>query len=217
MVAMRRLAVPLSLIALAGCASPGNRAEARVPAVMVPAVEIKRPDLTRRYELALISDDDELIIGNSSKAAMSFLPRPARAFDVRVLPQGMPAEFRAKGWETDTEGFAVVLYGDEVALAIRTLYKADTSTALEILERYQRRFRRHEPTFVGSRTSRYWFFQGEGHRLVICASSAARGDQTVTVALGTDNLMDAFRFSQVHAAKDGQRADRVFAERPQTP
>jgi hypothetical protein len=216
MTPMRGLALPLALIALAGCAGPAGRTEARVPSVAVPAVDVKPPDLTKRYELALVTEDDELILGNSSKAAMAFLPRPPKAFDVRVLPEGMPPGFRAKGWESDSEGFAVVLYGDEVALALRTLYKSDSQVADELVQRYSRRFRRYEPVFVGSRTTRYWFFQGEGHRLAICASTSAEGEQTVTVALGTDNLMDAFRFSKVHASKDGQRSDRQFSERAES-
>ncbi len=210
---MRSAAVAvLSLGFIVGCAGSSNRGDSVGPAIAVPAIAITEPDLSRRFDLALLNGDEELRLGDSAKAAATFLPRAPKAFEVRVLPEGFPTGFRAKGWETDTEGYAVVLYGDDVALAMRTLQKADVRTADDLLAEYRRRFRREEPVFVGSRTSRYWFFQAVGHRLVICSASNPQGSQTVTVTLGTDNLMDALRFSMVHASKDGLRADKSIDE-----
>lgn len=172
------------------------------------------PDFSRRSRLALMGPGRRLRVGDPATQALEFFDRPARTFVLRDRPPAFPEEYRSKGWESEKESFAIVSYDNRVVLALYTLQGADEQTLREeFLDVYLGEFSFIEPTIVPPGPSaRYWFWEDNGHRLMICAAKGKSG-LTISLAIGDESAMDALRMSPSWALSDRRRADEIWSER----
>lgn len=169
------------------------------------------PDFTRRSRLALLGPGRRLRVGDPATQALEFFDRPARTFVLRDRPPAFPEEYRSKGWESEKESFAILSYENRVVLALYTLQGADERTLQEdFLDVYMGAYDFLQPTVVPPGPSaRYWFWEDDGHRLMICAARGRAG-LTVSLALGDVSAMDALRMSPSAALVDRRRADEIW-------
>ncbi|MFQ3587317.1 MAG: hypothetical protein SNJ74_10065 [Fimbriimonadaceae bacterium] len=212
---------------LSGCGGPAKDAPARAEAsASAPAgTEIDPtslatfapqdpPDFSRRSRLALMGPGRRLRVGDPATQALEFFDRPARTFVLRDRPPAFPEEYRSKGWESEAESFAIISYDNRVVLALYTLQGADERTLKEeFLDVYLAEYGFLEPTVVPPGPSaRYWFWEDNGHRLMICAARGKAG-LTISLAIGDESAMDALRMSPSWALSDRRRADEIWNER----
>lgn len=206
----------LLLVALAGCGDPASVAPIATdtaPATTTPPETVASPDFNRLTTLALVSGDRTLKVGDSTDQAESFFERPRRSFLLRELPEAFGPGYRARGWESDRQGFGIVSYRDRVAAAMLTVEGVDETVVQETLQTHRRNDDPNNPdrrTFTQeSRVARYWFWEEANQRVMVCAAKTYRGDFTVTVAVGDIAALDALRMSPEEARNDANRAERA--------
>ncbi len=196
---------------LLGCGPserPAQEAAARPPDT--PKLVVAA-DLLKQTELALLNEGRRVAVGDEFREALEvFRPgRRVKAFELRDLPASLGPEFAPRGWETDSEGFGLVVYGERVAAAVRTVSGRSESEMMDAAEAYGRLYRRLQPVEVAGQTSRYWFFESGNQRLMVCGARTHKGNWTVTLAVGLNPVMDALRMSPARAKEDALRAARA--------
>ncbi len=194
---------------LAGCGSPQPEGQAAPSPNQPVAVHVELPTGSQVSRLALIHEHQLVGIGAKLDDAMNVYPKPQRAFYFTDLPSQLGAQFTAKGWETASEAFGVILQGDRVALAMETHENADQARLEGILQTYQANFGPESRRIAGAKVS-YWFWQSGRERLMLVSCQDRKGLMAVSVVVGDDALMDALRMDCPSAQADVAKADELL-------
>lgn len=192
----------LAALILGGCGG-GAQVQGPAPAPKpAAAMAVKAPDIEARTHLALIHNGKSLGVGASAEDAEQTFPRPPNASSFKDLPPGFEEPYRARGWETVTQGFGAVFYENRI---VGAMFHENTLSQTEVdltLQSYEATFGKAKYAFEGAR-SRYYFWESRPHRLMLFA---LRDKETIryelTLAIGDTVVMDALRMSPVHARED---------------
>lgn len=186
------------LVLLAGCGTSTTQLTTE-SSQKITVPEINEPLPPTR--IGLWRDGKKVRPGDSVATAMEAFERPKSAVAVSDLPPGFPATYRAKGWEDENEGFAVLATGGQTVAAIRTEYGVVPSRVAEVTKEYQ-----EEHGFPDSEIHQpnvdYWFWERPPYRLVICAARDADRTLVMTSAMGYGEVLDALTLSVEGAQRE---------------
>lgn len=210
------------VFAAAGCEQPAVQPEAPV-AEAVP--RMFAPDFGVSSRIGLLRQRGKLRVGDSFDRALDLFQGARRAREFQDLPARLAAPYKAHGWETQGEGFGVILYNARVAAAVHTLEKASDEEVLELVDAYQDEMRML-PEIVTGQTARYWFWEvprvrlpnsdsgndpkAVKQRLMVCAVVDAKGTYTLTQAMGDVFPMNAIKANIYAAQTDVAAADQLM-------
>lgn len=205
---MRRLWPILLLFVIGGCGE-SNEPEA---ALAVPNEPVAHPDVLERGQLCLIGPVGQIHVGDSQDEAEKVFPAPSGSFAVKELPAGFEPPYRARGYESSRDGFAAVLFGERVALAMRREEDVQAASVAALVDRYIAKFGNPDTRVDGPLVT-YRFWEREGQRLAIYEAPDVEKTERrdVTVAVGTFGVMDAVRLSQKTAQEDSKAGEKIWA------
>lgn len=220
---MRPWLLGLVGLALIGC-GPGKTADdtksepvlgLERSAVRTPA-KVTPPDFSKRTDLRMIRKGEVLHVGDSVDDALRIFPEDKSAFHLADMPPGWKDDsYRCVGWDTASTGFGAIVYNDRIALALYHEDRITEDRLKEILDTYDRGLSMPATLVTGSRV-RYWFWEQEPHRLMICAVQVPGDGLNVSIALGDIQIMDLFRMKKEAAENDERAAEDLFREALET-
>ena len=114
------------LLLLSGCAPSGFD-----PGSMVaekPSVQVSTGWSLDEHAPYLIHGDSLLRLHASEEDAFRVFPRPRGAYDFFEEPPLEGDNYVAKGWQSNAEGFGVLMVRNRVVLALQTLDNVDADT-----------------------------------------------------------------------------------------
>lgn len=209
---------------MGGCASGQTAAEeprtapAEVPAVVVEPAELQFSESAAN--LTFETDGQTVVVGDAMDKVALLFPKPARAFPIADLPEGFSSQFDMRGWEMAATSIGFIGARGRLALILEILDRADEDMIQNRVARAAEASGPFSETVtVGS--IRYWFWETQGARKMICASPDEGGRLSLTTALGHPKLMTALRMNRELAEQDAVAAQKLLndaaAQRPQTP
>lgn len=195
-----------------GCGAPSS-SPTGVPARKVEQVEA--PPSLSPTDLAMITGQARLKVGDSAEDADRAFPTPPNAFPFKELPPQFNGLYRAKGFETATGGFGAVFYENRIAAMV---YRMENITPGEV----QASVHDHELAFGGPNQTlpgmgiQYWFWFKEDHVLMVCAVPDREQPEKfdLTIGLGQQVVMDALRMSYRAAKEDQSIGEKRRAQNP---
>jgi hypothetical protein len=200
--------VPLALVVAAGCGDP-ERLNIGPQELFEDADKpVAMPYFGPETDVVLLNGNEALSVGVRSSDAYEFFVRPPKSYEFRDLRGNFGAGFKARGWETESEGYGIIAYGDRMCAAVREVNRVDDSMVQEVVEMYRRRHRNIDMKTIAGTTARYWFWEEDRHRVMICATRVKANVFNLTVALGELNTLNGLRMGVSFAADDVERADR---------
>ena len=209
----------LALLVVAGCGDPQPEKEESAGAIGLPSkrtiatsTKVGPPDFNRRTPLRMVRRGEELRVGDTVDSAFKVFDAEKGASRVSELPSGWRDPlYSCAGWDAGTSGFATILFDERVALGLYFEDEATEARLQEILETYERML--EVPLVITGSRVRYWFWEQEPHRLMICAVQVP-GNQhvNITISLGDTQLMDVLGMSPLIADRDRKAAERLFQE-----
>ena len=174
--------------------------------------KIEPPDFTQKTPVRMIRKGAEVRIGDSIDSALRAFREERNAYKIAEMPAGWRDPlYTAQGWDNGTTGFGAIVYDDKLAFGMFHEDRTDENRLQEILAVYDRMLNMPSTNVVGSRV-RYWFWQQQNHRLMICAVQPPAGGLSVSIALGHAPIMDALGMSAKQAEKDRVAAESIFEE-----
>jgi hypothetical protein len=183
-----------------------NRSSVRTPEKM-PA-----PAFDKKTSLKLVRNGAEIHVGDSIDDALNAFKPDKNAQKLADMPPGWrDSTYRCAGWDSGNVGFGAITLDERVVLA---LYHEDRSTEgrlKEILDDYDRAIPIPATQINGQRV-RYWFWDQEPHRLMICAVQPPNEGLNITVALGDAGTMNYFGMNSTLADKDRAVAEELFQQ-----
>lgn len=192
---------------LAGCGDPEKLNLAPQP--LFPAdAPVRAPEFGPRTSIRLRNGRDDVRVGGEAAEAARLFTQPKKSFELRELPTQFGDGFRVRGWESDAEGYGVISFDGRVALALRTLRNVDEERVIETIREAEYDLGRNAVTATG-KTSRYWFWESQRDRKMVCAVEVKRGEFMLTLAIGELNVMDALRMAPAQAQKDAARSGAI--------
>ncbi len=204
--------LPLALL-LGGCSGE----DASITGVLGPApkvADIGEPRFDARTPLAVVAENGQLRLGGSRLEAIKAFPKPDLANQVSDLPALLRGQsgYSAESWTYGNSGFGTIMYGDRVALATRVTEKMTEDQFRTLVDDTRRANGNERTPAIGGRFARYYFWQSDDQRLMICGFRAPDSSWTSTVALGESPLMDALGMSEERANVDKDSADAALGE-----
>ena len=216
---MRALPLVLCYLAAVGCGAPKPAVvDGGVPIQSQPKTKVSAPakvpapDFTKRTRLRLVRRGEELRVGDSVDDALRVFKEEKNAYKLTDMPPGWQDEsYKCSGWETGGQGFGVISTQEKVVLAMYHEEQVDEDRLKEILDTYDDNLQLASTAVTGS-SVRYWIWEDDPHRLMICAVQIPSEGLNVTVSLGDSRFMDMLRMSRPAAEKDEETAEALFKE-----
>lgn len=193
------------------------KAVAQAPQTVGAPVSLAQND---QVSLGLLSPGDSeripspqtntLKVGDSPSDVEKIYPTPAASTSFKELPPGFQAPYRARGYETQHDGLGVIYYDNEVALAMHHEENLSSTDVDNETRAYTSLFGNPTSTLSG-RQVRYWFWQVDQRRLMICATmdQHQKDRYDLTVAVGDSVVMDALRMNRAAASEDQPESDKI--------
>jgi hypothetical protein len=202
-----------------GCGSNTGEAppeKAAAPAALRSRVvgpeKIDPPDFSKKTAIRMVRKGDEVRIGDSIESALRAFREEKNAYRIAEMPAGWRDPlYTAQGWDNGTTGFGAIVYDDKLVFGLFHEDRTDENRLQEILAVYDRMLNMPSTNVVGSRV-RYWFWQREDHRLMICAVQPPTGGLSISIALGHAPIMNVLGMSAKQAEKDRVAAEAIFEE-----
>lgn len=210
-----------AFLLLAGCSDSGSGSpsqskdgvQALPPAeqALSPAAILfpkEEPHLTLRMLEA------DVQIGLNLEEAKKLLPRPGRSFPIQEIPEGLDGQFDVTGWEQGPLSIGMISAKGRVALFLEIQERADQDSALERVAEISDRHGLPAAA-VAQGTTRYWFWEAPGERIMVCLTPSGGGRFSLSSALGNPVLMTALRMSPQLAQEDAVEAEKLLKAQPQ--
>ena len=212
----RSKASALLLLALAGCAPPGEVSVTPEQDQEVPKLnEITFLRLNASEDVPLVFGDRSLYLGTTKAEALEEFEPLEKSVEFASLPPQFGDDFKAFGWETDSFGFGGITYADVdpvtslqadvLVFVMVTQEDVDEDTVQAIVQAYTAL--QGEPTTAlpGSRIA-YWFWSRPGRRVMVNTAVDSKGEKSLTVAVGETQVMTLLGMSAEQAKADKDRA-----------
>lgn len=183
---MKAWSLALIGVVLCGCTSvntnDGSPTVNKALSVQVPEYNdlslVKLPN-GRRY----------ICLGDSEDKAMSLFARPSRGFPLEDTIPGFPNDFTAKGWESNQEGFGIVLHDDKIVLAMHQYEAVDADEFASILKNVQDINGIDHFQAITVNKADYWYLFIGRDDLIISRIPSAKKHYQVTVTIGNDQVI----------------------------
>jgi len=157
--------------------------------------------------------DAEVKLGISLDEAKKLFPRPGRSFPIQEIPAGLDSQFDVTGWEQGPLSVGMISAKGRVALFLEIQDRADEASALERVAEISGRQGLPTATVTHGST-RYWFWEAPGERIMVCLSPNGAGRHSLSSALGSPVLMTTLRMSPQLAEEDAIEAEKLFRVQP---
>ncbi len=212
---MRRATLALGCIfVLAGCQgvdAPGGQDAPTTPAVTTNTPE---PGDLRKTALAIFRKDGKVQVGDTWEQAAEVFPAPKRSFEVNDPPGKLTKPYRAKAWESSTEGFGIVTYNDKALVAAMYQLQRGTKDDLDqIVDSHLKSLSNIAPVQISGTRVKYWFWEQENQRLMICGLLSQNDVMKITVAVGDRTVMTQLGMAPALAQQDQAKVDEFFSRK----
>lgn len=198
------LALLVGALFAGGC-GPTPAASSGPTSAFSPPPQVSRPEFGSATSIAMLNGSASLQVGDSESKAVDFVGKPQKWYEFRDAPPQFGPAFRARGWETESDGFGWITYDGQIVLAQWTRRKVDEALVQEAVGEYEQRLGKAQSTVVKA-SARYWFWEQGRHRLMICAASQSGQRYVISIAVGELNAMNGLRMAPGLAARDADRA-----------
>lgn len=183
-----------------------NRSSVRTPEKM------PSPDFDKKTSLKLVRNGFEVRVGDSVDDALNAFKPDKNAQKLADMPPGWrDSAYRCVGWDTGSVGFGAITLDERVVLALYHEDRSSEGRLKEILDDYDRVIPIPATQINGQRV-RYWFWDQEPHRLMICAVQPPNEGLNITIALGDAGTMNYFGMNSTLADKDRAVAEDLFQQ-----
>ncbi|MDR3691067.1 MAG: hypothetical protein P4L46_16930 [Fimbriimonas sp.] len=216
----RALILCLLISALCGCQGGDVAAPAGDSTVQEKAYTVGEPitndkrDVKDTNEIALVVRHGApiTIYSNHESAFQRFHDTKTVGFESDDLPPHFQPPYSAKTWEEDSLhlGFGEILYNGELVAAIYEEDKANQSRLDGLIRDHQDQVGDLKDTYIDGQHVKYWFWEKDSRRLMICAFPTGRDEIRITVAMGDDVVMDGLGMSIARAHKDQADIDKSY-------
>lgn len=199
--------VPVGLatgLLLAGCGSAPTASNGPTSAFSSSG-EVSRPEFGGSTSIAMLNGGASLQVGDAEAKAVDFIGRPQKWYEFRDAPPQFGSAFRARGWETENDGFGWITYDGQIVVAQWTRRRVDDALVQEVVAEYRNRLGNAQSS-VAKSTAKYWFWEQGRHRLMICAANQDAKRYVLTIAIGEINAMNGLRMTSGLAIRDADRA-----------
>lgn len=185
------------LLALAGCGS----FEAEVDEKPINReLSARIEDYTTLSTLSLANGKRALKLGETPEKALTLFPRPSRGFPIEESIPGFPEALKARGWETNQEGFGVIYRDDQVLLAMHQFEGLEVEQFAELLVEVQAATPGAEYSKAAKDQTDIWWSTDGRDVLMISRTPNKKKRYQVTVTLGNKLLVDALGMTKLLSA-----------------
>lgn len=163
------------------------------------------PEYTELSHIKLPNGRRYVSLGDTEDHAFSVFPRPSRAFPLEESIPGFPSDFHSKGWETNAEGFGIILHDDKIVLAMHQYEAMEADEFATLLANVQavNGLDRFQAATINK--AEYWYvFTGQDD-LVISRIAGPKKRYQVTVTIGNERIMDTLGI-----LKDVRKSSKPF-------
>ncbi len=183
------LGVICSVFSISGCSQVDAPEE--IPSVN-KNLSVLVPEYTEVSKVRLTNGRRFVSLGDTEDKAFSIFPRPSRGFTLQdeTIP-GLPVDFKSKGWESNSEGFGIILHDDKVVLAMRQYEAIEADEFAGILAALQAINGIDRFQSVTQDKVEYWFIKSGLDVLSISRVPSAKKRYQVTTTIGNEHVMDS--------------------------
>ena len=204
------IAVCFGAVVAVGCGSTAALDAGSGPGPETKEVAVSVPDFAIASNIQLVKDDGRIKVGDDYTGTLEQFPKPPKAFELTELPSNLKAPFKAKGWETATEGFGAIVYNDRIAFAMYQKEHADEDELLAIVGLQKRAMSKIAPISIVQRRVRYWIWEDGQRRSMVGALTTAKGDLNLTLAIGDAGVCSAFGIDADRLRADAAKAEELL-------
>ena len=197
---------------LAGCGGPSS-SPTGTPVRKV--AEVEAPPSLSPTDLAMITGQQRLKVGDSPEDGERAFPAPPNAFPFKELPPQFNGMYRAKGYETATGGFGAIFYENRIAAMVYRLENITLGEVQATVHDHELAFGSPNQTLPG-KGIQYWFWFKEDHVLMVCAVPDREAIEKfdLTIGVGQQVVMDALRMSYRAGKEDQSIGEKRRAQNP---
>ena len=165
------------------------------PSTETPSVNKSLSVLVPEYsdpgKLRLPYNHRYVTLGETEEHAMSVFPKASRSFPLEDSVPGFPSDFHARGWESNSEGFGVILHDDKVVLAMHQYEAVEADDFAAILDNVKtiNNLDRFQAATIGNVD--YWYVVLGTDELVVSRLPGAKKRYQATITVGNQRLVDA--------------------------
>ncbi|MES1227080.1 MAG: hypothetical protein ABUL72_00325 [Armatimonadota bacterium] len=197
-------------LVLAGCQSSSvAKSKPVAPLVSKTPVQVSPADEDGRGDLYLLAGKNRISVGDDpAEVLVGGFKKPEVAATITRLPAGLDDAFRFVGWEANNRSVGLVSRNRTVLLAVDTKEGLTQEKRDQDVQSYRNAF--GAPTEVPRSKVHYYFWDQGKVRLMLCTVIDARGNVSLTSAIGIVPLMEHFRMDLQSAEADANRAQVMF-------
>jgi len=122
------------------------------------------------------------------------------------LPTNFTPPYGSRIWETAHKGFGEITYNDNLVAAMYQEGPVTEDQVQEIVAAHKNQLGPQDIPIKGNRV-RYWFWEKDGQRLMICAFQTERQGLKLTLAMGDDAVLEGLGISPANATADAAKLD----------
>lgn len=156
------------------------------------SLSVMVPEYTELSRVRLPEGRRYVSLGDTEEKALSVFPRSSRGFDFpEITIPGFPPDFKAKGWESNTKGFGVILHDDRVVLAMEQFEAIEADEFASMLENIKTVNGLDRFQAVTQDKAEYWFTKMGTDILAISRVAGNKKRYQVTITIGNEHILDA--------------------------
>lgn len=155
------------------------------------SLSVQVPDYKDPSNLKLPNGRRFIVLGDTEDKALSIFPRPSRGFPLEEVIPGFPADFVARGWETNAEGFGFILHEDKIVLAMHQYEAVEADEFASILANVQTVNNIDHFQSAVINKAEYWYTTSGIDEIVISRIAGAKKRYQVSVTLGNQSVVNA--------------------------
>lgn len=140
--------------------------------------------------LKLVNYRRQLSIGEPLADSLLVYPKPPKAYPFTDLPPGLDSPFESKGWEMTHDGFGVIGFEGQTALAVRQWDQLESSSVDDIVQQVRDANKDFEPQVTRTDKATYWMYLEGDYRLLVSVAPVSKTASHLVIALGEVTLMD---------------------------
>lgn len=154
-------------------------------------------DYSTLSTLSLANGKRALRLGETPEKALTLFPRPSRGFPIEETVPGFPEALKARGWESNQEGFGVIYRDDQVLLAMHQFEGLDVEQFAELLVEVQAATPGAEYSKAQKDQSEIWWSTDGRDVLMLTRTPNKKKKYQVTVTLGNRLLVDSLGMTKL--------------------
>jgi hypothetical protein len=154
-------------------------------------------DYSTLSTLSIANGKRSFKLGETPEKALTLFPRPSRGFPIEENIPGFPEALKARGWETNQEGFGVIFRDEQVLLAMHQFEGLEVDQFAELLVEVQAATPGAEYSKSTKDETDIWWCTDGRDVLMISRTPNKKKKYQVTVTLGNRLLVDALGMTKL--------------------